>query len=205
MNRHNQKVALAEKGDIDLLMIGDSITHGWEGSGKKVWDHYYGDRKALNLGFSGDQTQHVLWRLDNGEVKDLDPKLAVIMIGTNNASRYTSEEIAAGVKAIVENLQEKFPKMKIVVLSIFPRGVDDNDARRKTNMGANKLIDKFADGKKVFVLSINDKFLDDKRILQRTVMPDLLHPKEPGYKIWAAAVEPTVSKLLGDEAKKPMK
>lgn len=83
MPRHQAVLDRVSQGNVDLLMIGDSITHGWENSGKAVWDQYYAPRNAANLGFGGDRTEHVLWRLQNGEVDNIDPKLAVLMIGTN--------------------------------------------------------------------------------------------------------------------------
>jgi len=199
MKRHESFNARVKQGNADLLMIGDSITHGWEGSGRKVWDEFYGKRNAVNLGISGDRTQHVLWRLDNGNIEGISPKLAVIMIGTNNCGSNTPEEIAEGVEAIVKRLRTKLPKMKVLVLAIFPRGEDDNHRGRQVNMKANELIAKQADGEMVHFLSINDKFLTKDRILTREVMPDLLHPREKGYRIWAEAMEPTVAKLLGEK------
>ncbi len=107
--------------DAQLLFIGDSITHGWEGGGKEVWQKYYEKRHAINLGIGGDRTEHVLWRLDHGNLDGLHPKLAVLMIGTNNSGSNTSEEIADGVQAIVEKLRTKVPECKVLILDIFPR------------------------------------------------------------------------------------
>jgi lysophospholipase L1-like esterase len=201
MKRHdgfNERVA---KGNVDVLMIGDSITHGWEGHGKKVWTEFYGKRNAVNLGIGGDRTQHVLWRLDNGNIKNVKPKLAVIMIGTNNARDNSAKEISDGVEAIVKNLRTKLPEMKVLVLAIFPRGANDDDKLRKNNMAASKLIAKLADNKMIYFLDINAAFLTDdaKRTLSKQVMPDLLHPREKGYKIWAEAMEPKLVELLGEK------
>ena len=201
MNRHksfNERVA---KGNVDLLMIGDSITHGWEGRGKKVWQEYYAKRNAVNLGIGGDRTQHVLWRLENGNIKDVSPKLAVIMIGTNNARDNSAREIFDGVKAIVEKLRSKLPGMKILVLAIFPRGANDDDKLRRNNMAANKMIATLAKNKMVHFLDINSAFLakDEKRTLTKEVMPDRLHPHEKGYRIWAEAMEPKLAELLGEK------
>ena len=111
----------AKKGGAELVFLGDSITEGWEGGGKEVWDKRYTPRKALNLGVSGDQTQHVLWRLDHGNVDGLAPKAAVVMIGTNNTSAgaggntgggQTAEQIAEGVQAVTDKLKEKLPKTR---------------------------------------------------------------------------------------------
>jgi lysophospholipase L1-like esterase len=114
----------AKQGDVDLLYLGDSITEGWAGRGKDVWEKYYGNRKAMNAGIGGDRTQHVLWRMDHGNIDGIHPKLCVLMIGTNNSNGKdnTAEEIADGIKAIVNELREKLPDTKILLLAIFPRG-----------------------------------------------------------------------------------
>ncbi|HTQ39570.1 MAG TPA: GDSL-type esterase/lipase family protein [Pirellulales bacterium] len=119
----------AKQGDVDLLFVGDSITQGWETRGKDVWDKYYGNRKAMNDGISGDRTQHVLWRHDQGNIDGIHPKLAVIMIGTNNSNGKdnTAEEIADGVTAIVHQLREKLPDTKLLLLGIFPRGPNTDE------------------------------------------------------------------------------
>ncbi len=200
--RHKAMNERVKQGNVDLLIIGDSITQGWETKGKEVWDKYYKDRNAVNLGISGDQTQHVLWRLENGNIDGISPKLAMLMIGTNNAGAkpmQSPEDVAAGVKAIVEKLREKLPQTKILVLGIFPRGEDDQDAKRQTNMKANEIVAKLADDKMIFYLDINDKFLDSDHKLSKDIMPDLLHPNAKGYEIWAEAVEPTIAKLMGEK------
>ena len=156
MNPFNQRVA---RGNVDLLLIGDSITHGWEGRGKKVWAKFYGKRNAVNLGIGGDRTQHVIWRLDNGNVKNISPKAAVIMIGTNNSGSNSPQEIADGLAAITKQLREKLPKTKVLLLGVFPRGANKDDARRKVNEKANAIFKKLADGKDVHYLDIGDKFL----------------------------------------------
>jgi lysophospholipase L1-like esterase len=187
--------------DAQLLFIGDSITHGWEGNGaKEIWQQYYKKRHAINLGIGGDRTEHVLWRLDNGNLDGIHPKLAVLMIGTNNSGSNTSEEIADGVHAIVEKLRAKAPECKVLILAIFPRGANPQDHLRKVNEGANERIAKFADDQHVFYLDIGPKFLDSDGTLPKKIMPDLLHPNAEGYEIWAKSIEPTVAKLLGESS-----
>jgi beta-glucosidase len=199
-NRHESMNQRVKQGNVDLLMIGDSITHGWEGGGKEVWKQFYEKRNAVNLGIGGDQTQHVLWRLDHGNIDGIRPKLAVLMIGTNNAgSNAQPAEIAAGVKAIVVKLRKSLPEMKVLILAIFPRGADLKDHLRQVNTQANQLIAKLADRKHVFYLDIGAKFLDEQGNLPRSIMPDLLHPNAKGYLIWAEAIEPSVSKLMGEK------
>ena len=205
--RHEAKLKRITEGDVALLMIGDSITHGWEGrpknpkdpkGGKEVWDRYYGHRKAVNLGYGGDRTQNVLWRLQHGEVGGISPKLAVIMIGTNNSGNNTSAQIAEGVEVIVGQLKKKTPQTKVLILAVFPRGKDANDKRRKVNEGANQGMAKLADGKQVHYLDIGDKFLAKDKTLSREIMPDLLHLSPQGYEIWASSIESMVAKLLGE-------
>jgi beta-glucosidase len=205
MKRHeaiNKRVA---QGDVDLIFIGDSITDAWDGAGRKVWEHYYGDRNAVNAGIGGDRTQHVLWRLQHGNIKGISPKLAVIMIGTNNAGSNTSEEIAEGVTAIVDYLQKETPKTKILLLGIFPRGATPADQRRQVNEGANKIIAKLDQREGVVYQDIGDVFTDEQGNLSREVMPDLLHLNAASYQKWAEAIEPNVSKLMGDKPVSPPK
>ncbi len=198
LNRHNSINERVKKGNVDLIFIGDSITQGWEGNGKNVWKKSYDKRNAANLGISGDRTQHVLWRLDNGNIYGIKPKLAVIMIGTNNSGSNTSEQIADGIKAIVVKLRERLPETKILLLGIFPRGANNDDARRKVNAKTNEIVSKLADDKAVTYLDIGPKFLEDDGTLTREVMPDLLHLSEKGYQIWADSIEESVAKLMGD-------
>lgn len=199
--RHDQKLAdLKKMQKVDLLMIGDSITHGWEGRGRKVWDQYYSKRNAFNIGFSGDRTENVLWRLQHGAAKGISPELAVIMIGTNNTGHRQdpAEETAAGIKAIIAELQTQHPETKILLLAIFPRGAKTDDPLRKLNTAINNVIAGYADDRKVFFLDINTEFLDDDGTLPKSVMPDLLHPHEAGYATWAKAMEPTIAKLMSE-------
>jgi len=210
MPRHQGVLDREAKGNVDLLMIGDSITHGFDKAGKAVWDKYYAPRNAVNMGFSGDRTEHVLWRMEHGELDGISPKLAVIMIGTNNSGGddHTAEQIADGIKAIVCQLRTKLPETKVLILAIFPRGdaaqrkdkahgAIFNDQWAKNNQ-ASELASKMADGKMIFYLDINKVFLNDEGELTREIMPDLLHPKEKGYQLWADAMEPTIAKLMGE-------
>lgn len=200
MRRHESFNERVKQGRVDLIFIGDSITQGWEGAGKNVWAEFYGHRNAVNLGIGGDRTQHVLWRLDHGNIDGISPKLAVLMIGTNNSGSNTPEQIAEGVKAIVEKLRAKLPATKILVLAIFPRGETKDDPRRKVNEAANALIQKLADDQWVFYLDIGPKFLAPDGTLSREVMPDLLHLNEKSYRIWAEAIEPMVKRLMGESS-----
>lgn len=206
MSRHksmNQNVA---KGNVDLIFIGDSITHGWEGKGKEVWQEYYADRNAVNLGIGGDRTGHVLWRLANGNIKNISPKLAVVMIGTNNhVPRNTPEETAEGVTQIVQKLRTDLPKTKVLLLGIFPRGVTPADAARQGNEKVNAMIQKLADGENVIYFDFGKKFLTDNGILTKEIMADRLHPGKKGYRIWAEAIEPFIVKYVDEKKAAPQK
>ncbi|HVU88227.1 MAG TPA: platelet-activating factor acetylhydrolase IB subunit [Pirellulales bacterium] len=199
MQRQELINSRAKPGEVDVIFLGDSITQAWEGPGKEAWAKYYGDRKAMNAGIGGDRTQHVLWRLDNGNIAGITPKLAVIMIGTNNSGTDSPEDIAAGIKAIVAKLRDKLPQTKILLLGIFPRGADPNDDKRKVNIKANELAKTVADDKNVFYLDIGPKFLAADGTLSKEIMPDLLHLSPQGYEIWASSIEPAVCELLGDK------
>ena len=198
--RHYKVLSEIASGDVDLIYVGDSITHGFENKGKAIWDEYYAPRNAVNMGFSGDRTQHVLWRFDHGEIDGISPKLAILMIGTNNSNGNdnTAEEIADGIKAICAEMRTKLPKTKILMLAIFPRG-EGPSAQREKNAKASLLASQIADGKHIFYLDINDKFLTADGTLSKDIMPDLLHPNEKGYTIWAEAIEPTVKELMGEK------
>ena len=182
----------------DLLFIGDSITQGWEGSGKGTWDKFYGNRKTLNLGISGDRTEHVIWRLDNGNLKNQKKaKVAVIMIGTNNTGHKLQDptEVKDGIGRIISTVRARCPQAKILLLGIFPRGVNPDDPKRKNNVEINELVSKFHNGERIHYLNISDKFLTKEGVLTKEIMPDALHPKQKGYEIWAEAIEPKLKEL----------
>lgn len=200
MNRHQSFNERVKKGNVDLLLIGDSITQGWEGAGKEAWAKHYDKRNAVNLGIGGDRTQHVLWRLDNGNVEGISPKLAVLMIGTNNSNGTdnTAEEIGAGITAIVKKLREKLPQTKVLILAIFPRD-EKPTPRREKNAKASEIASKLADNQNVFYLDIGSKFLTPDGLLTKDIMPDYLHLSPQGYTIWAEAIEPKVAELMGEK------
>ena len=200
MNRHQSFNERVKKGNVDLLLIGDSITQGWEGAGKEAWAKHYDKRNAVNLGIGGDRTQHVLWRLDNGNVEGISPKLAVLLIGTNNSNGTdnTAEEIGAGITAIVKKLREKLPQTKVLILAIFPRD-EKPTPRREKNAKASEIASKLADNQNVFYLDIGSKFLTPDGLLTKDIMPDYLHLSPQGYTIWAEAIEPKVAELMGEK------
>lgn len=185
--------AISKKGGINVVFLGDSITEGWRGHGREVWAKRYGPLKAANFGIGGDRTQHVLWRLQNGNLDGITPKVVVLMIGTNNTSRDSAPQIAEGITAIVNEIRTRTPSTKILLLGVFPRG--DKDARVKIGQ-INEIIAKLDDGKTVFFLDIGPKFLQPDGALTREIMPDLLHLSPAGYQIWADAIQAKLDELL---------
>jgi len=200
MSQHERNVARVRQGSVDLLMIGDSITQGWLDEGRRVWERYYVHRRAVNLGFNSDRTEQVLWRLQHGEIDGIHPKVAVVMIGTNNSGTREdpSEETAAGVQAIVTLLRAKLPETKILLLGIFPRGATSTDSLRRLNESINTRLRGFADSQHVHYLDLGHLFLDRDGRLKRDLMPDLLHPNERGYHVWAEGMEAQLKALLGE-------
>ena len=189
----------ADGGKAQLIFIGDSITQGWEGEGKEVWAKHYAHRNAINLGIGGDRTQHVLWRLDNGNLAGLKPKAAVVMIGTNNSNGEDNspEQIVDGVRAIVDKLRTKLPGTKVLLVAIFPRAENFNAQRGKLAQ-INQVLRRLADDKTVFWADFGHKFLNDDGTMPRELMPDYLHLSKAGYQIWADSIENQLSQLLGE-------
>ncbi len=197
MARHNSFNDRVKQGNVDMILIGDSITHGWEGAGKEVWEQYYAPRNAVNLGIGGDRTEHVLWRLDNGNIDGINPKVAVLMIGTNNHRDNTAEEIAAGVEAIVAKLRSRLPGTRVLLLAIFPRTDVPEEFRAKLRE-ATALFSKLDSDPMVEFVDIGGAFLNEKGELTKDIMPDLLHLSGEGYKRWAEAIEPFVGKMMAE-------
>jgi beta-glucosidase len=199
MPRHQEKLLVKDQMEkVDLVFLGDSITHAWEDKGNQVWQQNYAKRNALNIGFSSDRTENVLWRLQNGAVSGISPKLLILMIGTNNTGHRQdkSQDTALGIKHILEFLNSQLPNTKVLLLAIFPRGATTDDPLRKINDDINNIIKDYGDGKRVHYLDINHIFLDNNGNLSETVMKDLLHPNKDQYQIWADAMEPQISSLM---------
>jgi lysophospholipase L1-like esterase len=194
----NQRVADAGRA-AQLIFIGDSLTQHWESDGKEVWAQYYARRDALNLGLSGDMTQHVLWRLDNGNLDGLEPKVVVLMIGTNNISGEATSvpQVADGVAAIVKKLRDRLPRARVLLLAILPS--EENPGPRRGNiLQVNQVIRKLADDRHVFWLDFGYRFVASDGTISREVMRDYLHLTPQGYQIWAAAMEDELAVLLRD-------
>jgi len=210
--RHEAFVAIAKKGEVDLLFLGDSITDAWGGEGHhpnsdgaKVFQDRFVPLKAANFGIGGDRTQHVLWRLQNGELDGIKPKVLMLMIGTNNSNNNdnTAVEISDGIKAIVAEIQNRSPSTKILLLAVFPRATAGNPEAKKAQSdkldAVNAEIAKLDDGgAKVKFLNINRVFLGKDGSIPRDIMPDQLHVSPKGYALWADAVKEPIEKWLKD-------
>jgi lysophospholipase L1-like esterase len=197
--------AKAAPGDYDIEFIGDSITQGWETRGSNVWNQFYGHRKAINMGVSGDRTEHVLWRFEQGQLDGIKAKVAVLMIGTNNSNKnkdgtdtYTDSDILEGVVAIVNQIRTRQPDTKIILLGIFPRAKTFSPQRGRL-LEINQVLAKLDDGQNIFYIDFGSQYVELDGSISRDIMPDALHPNETGYRIWANAIEPKLKELLGEK------
>jgi len=213
LKRHEQFVDMAKRGGIEVLFLGDSITDAWGGEGHhpkapgtEVWKREFEPLKAANFGIGGDRTQHVLWRLQNGELDGIRPKVVVLMIGTNNSNGNdnTAEEIAEGIIAIVHEIHKRSPHTRVLLLGIFPRNTAKTPEANKEQMDkirkVNALISKLDDGgKTVKYLDIGHHFLAPDGSIPRDIMPDQLHLSPKGYEIWARAIKEPLVHLLNKQ------
>ena len=211
IKRHEEFLRIAREQPCDVLFIGDSITDMWRDQevngvprGRPVWDKYFAPLRALNFGIGGDRTQHVLWRIAQGELDRIKPRVVVLLIGSNNTGvehatglpRNLTWETIAGVKAVVPAIRAKLPETKILLLGIFPRS-EKNDAPQRVQIREiNAAIAPLHDGQHVFFLDIGGKFLKPNGDIDRGVVPDGTHPNDKGYEIWARAIEQPLKDLL---------
>lgn len=193
---HEKFVTIAKEGKAKLVFLGDSITAGWNGQ-KDIWEKSFGQYEPANFGIGGDRTQHVLWRITNGELDGIQPKACVLMIGTNNSGNDTAEGIAKGITKIVATIREKQPQAKILLLAVFPRGEKpEGNAARAKLAEVNQTIAKLDDGKNIFYLDIGSKFTQPDGSLTKEIMPDYLHLSSAGYQIWADAIKDKLAELM---------
>jgi lysophospholipase L1-like esterase len=197
--RHEGYVARAKEGGVNILFMGDSITDNWHTKGSNIWNKYYAPRHAANFGIGGDRTQHVLWRIENGELAVIKPKVTVLMIGTNNSNSDPAEDIAKAIRLIIDEIHARLPDTKILLLAVFPRNKPtDKPGQMDKIHQVNELISKFDDGSKVRYLDIGPKFLGPDGKVPADIMADFLHPTEKGYQVWADAMNPTLDAMMKD-------
>ena len=201
LQRHRALCEQAKKGDIELLFLGGSITQGWERDGKATWEDFYGDRKAANFGADQDLTGNVLWRLQNGALDGINPKVVVLLVGIDNlVAQNTAEETASGVAAVKTLLRTRLPEAQLLLLGIFPAGARPNPYREKITR-CNELIAAMVDDHTEF-LDVGLKLMEPDGTISQVVLYNGLHPAQEGYSIWAREMEPTLAKMLGVEPKK---
>lgn len=195
----NQRVKESQ-GQAEVIFVGDSITQGWEGNGKEVWAKYYAPRHALNLGIGSDHTQHVLWRLEHGNLDGLKPKAAVVLIGVNNIpdENNTPRQVLEGVTAVVRKIREKLPETKVLLLGIFPFR-EDFCAQRGKALQVNQALRKLDDGQWVIFRDIGHLFIQPDGRISKDTMRDFLHPSPAAYRIWAQAIEPDLAAMLREK------
>jgi lysophospholipase L1-like esterase len=204
MKRFNELSTRAQGFDGELIFIGDSITQGWENEGKEVWAKNFAPRGALNLGIGGDRTQHVLWRLANGNFDGIKPsrtgkRWVIIMVGTNNTgqgndpNRNTPEQIADGIVAITQAVEDSMPDAKILLLGVFPRGEFPNPLREDIAI-INGYIPMAQDRHRIFYKDIGSTFTTETGVITKDIMPDFLHLSPKGYQMWADAIAETIAK-----------
>jgi lysophospholipase L1-like esterase len=209
IKRHEEKLDLISKKKFDLIMVGNSITNNFEKPEyQPVWQQFFAPRNALNLGYSGYRTENILWNIEHGELDGQSPKVVILEIGTNNVdeknypTRHTAGQLAGGITAIVKLLRQKVPDAKIIVLRCFPGcyGGPNPTSHRAILNRASDSVSHLADGQHIFYCDVNHVFLHLDGSINHTLMPDWLHPSPEGAKMWAQAMEPLLSQLMGDHS-----
>jgi lysophospholipase L1-like esterase len=207
MTAHQQLLEKAKRGGIDVYFVGDSITRRWGATDyPQLLEHWRQNLfgwNAGNFGWGADRTENILWRLQNGELDGVNPKVIVILAGTNNVGTRAGgdakvAEITRGLAAIVYLCREKAPDATIILTAIFPR--NDNMAVMPEIDRINANLAALADGRRVRYLTVNDKLAKDGVLLDGMMNPDKLHPAIPGYQVWADALKPLLTELLGAPA-----
>lgn len=201
--KHENFLRRGHEGPVDLLFIGDSITEGWASKAPTLWQQHYGRYRPANFGIGGDRVEHVLWRLDNGELDAIKPKVIVLMIGTNNSASQSGAQIAASIRQIIELIARKQPQSKLLLLGILPRGprkdasgrMDDAVQRMQVIHAANAELARLDDGKRLRYLDLGLHFLREG-LIPPELMPDQLHPSFAGYRVWAEAMQPLLDEML---------
>ena len=213
--RHEAKLAEIAVRRIDLVWLGDSITQDWERVGPPemfdfvpVWRHFYGDRNALNLGFGGDNTGHLLWRMQNGELAGLSPKAAIILIGANNMGRvrWSESQTVAGIAAVVDEARRRLPGAKIILLSVLP-SIRNKYVTRTTEMVNRELASRYGGGAVAGVtwLDVTRLFMKEGQVDRGMFFDDFLtppnpplHPTAQAQARVAEAIEPVLAPIMGD-------
>jgi lysophospholipase L1-like esterase len=204
---HEQLLAKTKQGTIDIYFEGDSITRRWGATDYPLllenWKQNFFGWNAADFGWGADRVENILWRLENGELDGVNPKVVVLLAGTNNVSKpdgSTVEDVTRGLKAILRVIRTKAPDAVIILTGIFPR--NDNMELVPVIHQINANLAMMADGRKVRYLNVNDKLADEQGKLYEGMMnPDKLHPALKAYQVWADALKPIFTELLGPPSK----
>ena len=207
LRRHAEILARAKAGPIGLLFLGDSITAHWADA-PHIWEAYFGKYQPANFGVAGDATQHVIWRIEHGELSGIHPRVVVLLAGTNNTATHSAAEITAADKRIVELIRKNIPEAKVLLLGIFPRGVrklrdgsiDTGAEKMKIIRAVNSELAQLDDGETIRYLDIGEKFLGQDGKIPFAIMPEQLHPNAAGYQLWADAMKPLLDRMMGEPA-----
>jgi lysophospholipase L1-like esterase len=192
---HAEDTLVARHDSVDVLFIGDSITAGWDSS---LWQQHFAPLKAANFGIGGDHTGNILWRLQQGAIGNLEPKLVILLAGVNNFGHLqeTPEQIAQGVAAVVRQLQLAWPESRILLHAVFPFEESAKSPRRQQVKKLNELLAGLGDNQKVFFKDYGGLFLTPEGNISVELMGDFLHPTTKGYETWANAMLPDIRRLL---------
>lgn len=197
---HEKFLERIKAGPIGVLLIGDSITAGWTRN-REPFERTFGAYQPANFGISGDRTQHVLWRFDNGELDiSPSPKVIVLMIGANNMHWNTAADISQGIETIVSRVRTKHPTTKVLLLGTLPMGVDPKDPAvaplREKVIEINQRSKALADGTNVVFLDFGEKMLNDDGTSSPAMRPDGVHLEARGYEIWAESISPVLATMM---------
>jgi lysophospholipase L1-like esterase len=195
--RFQNNLADRARAQAKLAFIGDSITQGWTDRASDVWQSHFGKYQPLRLGIGGDKTQNVIWRMQHGELKGLNLKAVVLLIGTNNLGwGDTPRDVVYGVKAVIETIKKEQPQAKIIQMAIFPREQQASHPMRGKIAETNRLLKEQAGALGVTLLDIGSSFLDREGAIPQSLMQDFLHPTHAGYKMWAGALDSVLSQAM---------
>lgn len=192
-------------GPVGLLFIGDSITHAWDRH-PEIWQEAWGAYDPANFGHGGDQTQHIIWRISQGELDNINPKVVVLLIGTNNIHHYEAPEIVAAQRKIVGMIHEKLPETKVLLLAVFPRGprtngrgvVENHELHMRKINAINGELAQMENGDSIRYLDLGPKFMSADGTIAKAIMPDQLHLSAAGYEIWVEGMKPLVDEMMAE-------